>query len=119
MKQTFFVAVLLMILSSCGLTESLKEMEDVKKDLQTTFKHEDIAMSMQRGSDEDQLSVTFVGYAIPRSSANDLSDLAVRVKKRILSRHPDLKKMDVIEVQFTGSDSEGTNQIATFRYTNR
>jgi hypothetical protein len=118
MKPSHFILAFLLFVCSCTDTRSEKELGAVKKDLQASFGHQNIRTSLQRGTGKEHLSVTFVDYDLTSQPDSRISEMALRVRNHLLSRHPDYEGLDTIEVRFTERNVMKPSQIRAFRYAN-
>jgi hypothetical protein len=107
--------------ASCDLGEVVEKAGKINADLESKFHHEHIDTSIGWGTEEgdDHVIVTFNKYDLQAHPYGELSELANKVRDRVLSENPELKKMDYIEVRFTDQeDTEDLDGFVSFKFRN-
>ena len=109
------------LLTSCAIAELGKKSQKISEELIAVFNHKDIVTSVGRGTEEEdnRVSIAFCRYAMAGKCYRELENLATQVKSRVLAQNPDVKKMYLIQVQFTEEeDADELQNVVTFQFRN-
>jgi hypothetical protein len=109
------------LFTSCAVSELGKKSKKISEELISAFNHEDIVTSVGVGTDEEdnRVSIAFCRYAMANKCYPELENLATQVKAHVLAQNPDVKKMYLIQVQFTGEeDADELQNVVTFQFRN-
>ncbi|AMM52187.1 hypothetical protein TH61_14715 [Rufibacter sp. DG15C] len=105
----------MILVTSCDLKEKFEKMMQLKKDLAAAFHHEDVNLSMHRGTRENDnyTTITFYSYPVETTSYKELDTLANKVESFLHRQDPESRKLDCIEIKFTKEPSSST-EAASF-----
>lgn len=118
MKKINLLILIITIVTSCNLKETIQKLGKISAELEKEFKHSEINSTYHFGTEDDDnyFQISFYNYDLTEKTHSELEELANKINDFFVKKYPEYNDLDFLEVRFTKSDETNADSFVNFKF---